>query len=428
MKYKVLSCLFGLFFTNNFYASEYKIQNQFYDFFNEKNNNSYNSNEISNLDDIKNTLDIYIAKNSSSTFVTGIPLLFQCDKYQNGKKFIINSGLQSKFGFQVTNQSLFQIGSNSKSFLSVVFLQLEAENKLSIENTVEDFLGNIYPKWNKIKIKQLLNMTSGIIDFANDDDTINKEVGKNPFRLITSDEILDHLKDKELWFNPGSNWKYSNTNYVLLGKIIEKVTNHSVSHEINERIIRPLKLNHTYYIETFPKTNVPKYEVKNLMDGYYFGDEKSQFSPYLTNGVGVIDYSMSWGNSAGSITSNVNDLNKYFHALLKQDKNGNSKLLAKKQYEELVSLVDTTNGKPLINGVNNENMNGYGLGLGAKYDSKLQSRFYTHSGGTLGFISKWIYFPEKNMSLIYSMNTTNMNNYMQEIFQPTLYFIFNKCY
>lgn len=428
MKYKVLSCLFGLFITNNFYASEYKIQNQFYDFLNDKNNNSYNSNGISNLDDIKNTLDIYITKNSSSTFVTGIPLLIQCDKYNNGKKVIINSGFQSKSGYRMTNQSLFQIGSNSKSFLSVVFLQLEAENKLSIENTVEDFFGNLYPKWNKIKIKQLLNMTSGIIDFANDDDKIVKEVGKNPFRLITSDEILDYIKDKELWFNPGSNWKYSNTNYVLLGKIIEKVTNHSVAHEINERIIRPLKLSHTYYIETFPKTNVPKYDEKNLMDGYYFGDEKSQFLPYLTNGIGVIDYSMSWGNSAGSITSNVENLNKYFHALLKQDNNGNSKLLAKKQYEELVSLIDTITGKPLINGVNNKNTSGYGLGLGAIYDTNMQSIFYTHSGGTLGFRSTWLYFPEKNISFIYALNTINLNNFMQEVFQPTFSFLDKNCY
>ena len=204
MKYKVLSCLFGLLITNSFYASENIIQNQFNDFLNVKKNSynfNYKSEEISNIDDIKNILDIYIKNNSSSTFVTGIPLLFQCDKYQNGKNIIINSGLQSKSGHKMTNQSMFQIGSNSKSFLSVVILQLEAENKLSIENTIEDFFGNLYPKWNKIKIKELLNMTSGIFDYANDDLKLFKEIGKNPFLLITSDQILDQVKDKELWKN-----------------------------------------------------------------------------------------------------------------------------------------------------------------------------------------------------------------------------------
>lgn len=431
MKYKVISCLFGLFISNIIYAKEYIPKNQFNDFLNHKNNsNNYtnNFNEISDINDIKNILDLYITNNTSSTFVTGIPLLIQCDKYHNGKKFIINSGFQSLFGFQMTNQSLFQIGSNSKSFLSVVILQLESENKLNIENTVGDFFENRYPKWNKIKIKELLNMTSGIFDYANDDVFLFKEIGKNPFQLITSDEILDHIKDKELWFNPGSNWKYSNTNYVILGKIIEKVTNNTVAHEIQERIIKPLKLNHTYYIEKFPKIDIPKYEEKNLMDGYYFGNEKSQFSPYLINGKGTIDFSMSWGNAAGSITSNIDDFNKYLHALLKQDNTGKSILLEKKQYEELVSLVDTTNGKTLIDGVNKENTSGYGLGLGAIYHSKMHSRFYTHLGGTLGFYSTWLYFPEKNISFIYSLNSRNSNNFMEEVFQPTFSFLDKNCY
>ena len=345
------------------------------------------------------------------------------------KKVIINSGYQNKYGLPVTEDSLFQIGSISKSFLSVVVLQLEAENKLNIENTVEDFFPNRYPKWNKITIKKLLNMTSGIFDYFNDDNKLLNEIGKNPYKYYSTDDLLDLVKEKELWFNPGSNWKYSNTNYVILGKIVEKVTHQTIAHEIHKRIIKPLKLSYTYYLINFPKIDIPSSQEKNMMDGYYFNDEQNQFPPYLVNGKGVINYSISITNAAGSITSNVKDLNKYLHALFKQDYNGNSKLLAKAQFEELVSLVDLANGKPLTHRVNKENTNGYGLGIFASYDSSTNLRFYSHSGQTLGFNSYWSFNPEKNSSVVLSLNSSGFsNNFNEEINKPLSSFLNINCF
>ena len=130
-------------------------------------------------------LDNFIHYQSEKYYITGIPLTIQCLNFNNNIPVTYNSGLQSRKGIPVNDRSLWQIGSNSKSFLSVVILQLEAENKLSIEDKVSDYLSEtLYPKWKNIKIKQLLNMTSGIHDYANDEGDIPSQIEQDPRYLF----------------------------------------------------------------------------------------------------------------------------------------------------------------------------------------------------------------------------------------------------
>lgn len=355
-----------------------------------------NSKQRSTSNNTQQILDSFIHYQAEKYYITGIPLTIQCHNFNNNIPVTYNSGLQSRNGSLINDRSLWQIGSNSKSFLSVVILQLEAENKLSLEDKVSDYLPeDLYPKWKNIKIKQLLNMTSGIHDYANEEDTIPYQIEQDPRSLFTTEEILNTVQEHDLWFKPGTRWKYSNTNYVLAGKIVKAITGKSVAEEIRERIINPLNLHHTYFITTFPKENVPTKDKKNLMSGYFASSE----APHLPDGMDTIDYSMSWGNAAGSITSTSSDLNQYIRELF------NGKLLPKKQFAELITLVDER-GMPLPNGVNKDHPEGYGLGIQATYLPKLNTVVYSHSGGTFGFSSSWRYIVSSKASVIISLNTS----------------------
>ena len=355
-----------------------------------------------NADDnkIQHILDKYINEKGVKYYLSGIPFTIQCQHFSNNSPVTFNAGLQSTNGAYLTDSSLWQIGSNSKSFLAVVILQLEAENKLSLNDKVSNYFPeNQFPKWQDITIKQLLNMTSGIRDYINDEADIPSKIEQNPYRLFATDEILDSVKLLDLWFNPGTKWKYSNTNYVLAGKIIEKITGNTVSEEINSRIIKRLNLKHTYYINTFPQENISPNDKDNLMSGYFGSPDQPKF-PDNTD---VSEYSLSWANAAGSIISTSADMTIYIQALF------NNNLLTPKQFHKLISVVDEK-GNTLPDGVNKKHPLGYGLGIVAIYVPELGSVMYSHDGETLGFRSRWMYLDSTKASIVYAFNSTKRMN------------------
>jgi len=99
--------------------------------------------------------------------------------------------------------NLFHIGSNSKAFLVVVMLQLEAEGKLSLDDKLSKFFSNDFPKWQNVTFKHLLNMTSGIPEYTS---ILIDTYRNNPKRYFSTDEILNVVKDKDLSFSPRSHF------------------------------------------------------------------------------------------------------------------------------------------------------------------------------------------------------------------------------
>ena len=214
-----------------------------------------NSSQLRQYNDLQAILDNYMNTDALKDNVSGIPLTVQCSNINKGFPITLTSGKISIDGGALPKDALFQIGSSSKSFTSVVLLQLEAEGflgKNGLNSTVGDYLPE-YTKWKNVTIKQLLNMTSGIPDYMTDDNTILALFNSSPFndspdpkKQINTKSILDAVKDKDLIFTPSTNYHYSNTDYVLAGKIVEKVTNHTLQQEIQKRIIDPLNLQYTH--------------------------------------------------------------------------------------------------------------------------------------------------------------------------------------
>jgi len=151
----------------------------------------------------------------------------------------------------VTSQTLFRIGSLNKMFTHAMIKQLEGEGKLSVNDPLSKFL-DIYPKetGDKITIKMLIEMKAGLNDYLR-----NPAFYQNIEKFKTVNDYLEIIKDEPLLFEPGTGREYSNSGYVVLGAIVEKVTGKSYVENLTERFIKPLGLTNTHYLligETVP--------------------------------------------------------------------------------------------------------------------------------------------------------------------------------
>jgi CubicO group peptidase (beta-lactamase class C family) len=191
--------------------------------------------------------------------------------------------------------SVFRIGSITKEFTAVAILQLEEKGKLSLRDSLQKFIPYFPYKGQTITIENLLTHTSGIMDFQELDAGIPDAVriGLSPKRII------DSLKDRPLQFTPGEKYSYSNTNYFLLGMIIEKISGQSYKKYMLENIFKPFDLTNTRYDD--PVTIVPQ-----RASGYRKQDGRFVNADYL---------SMNWPYAAGALQSTIGDLYKWHEAL-----------------------------------------------------------------------------------------------------------------
>lgn len=167
---------------------------------------------------------------------------------------------EKQFGFAdwenktpVTQEIMFRIGSLNKMFTHAMIKQLEKDGKLSLDDKLNKYL-DIYTEetGGKITIQMLIEMKAGLGDYLN-----NPEFRQNPGRFRTVDDFLEMIKNEQLLFEPGTSSEYSNSGYVVLGGIIEKITGKSYIENLNERFINPLGLLNTHYLligETLPNT------------------------------------------------------------------------------------------------------------------------------------------------------------------------------
>ncbi|MEI6790940.1 MAG: serine hydrolase domain-containing protein [Myxococcaceae bacterium] len=386
---------------------------------------------------LQTLLSNFLANNAQKSGASGVLLTVQCPALNNGAPLDLTAGEMRKDGPSFPENAMFQIGSNSKSFTAVVLLQLEAEGllgKSGLESTVDNFFGSSYPKWSKITIKQLLNMTSGIPDFA-EDSTVLGLYNSKPYDQITADVILDSEKIKKLLFAAGTGWRYSNTNYALAGKIVEHVTQNSINVEIKKRILMPLNLQHTYYVVNLPKGSVPFEQWPLLVSGYYNANIATLTKPNFGPAQDIKDYSLSITNAAGSIMSDTQDLNTYARSLFQPKELGGKLLTADQINNKLLAFVandpsDAISAGQSISVINAKNPNGYGLGIDAHYDSQSGLVWYGHTGGTYGFMSVWSYSPNQQISLVTVINSFSNdagNELLQFSYNPVTDFMVQHC-
>ncbi|MFJ2769581.1 serine hydrolase domain-containing protein [Streptomyces sp. NPDC087300] len=280
----------------------------------------------------------------------------------------------------------FRMGSITKAFVATVLLQMEAEGRLDLDDTVEHWLpGVVRGNGNDgraITVRQLLNHTSGLFNYTDDTDFQHRNLlaGFPEHRYDTHSprELIRVALAHEPDFAPGARHSYSNTGYVLAGLIIEKVSGHSYGHEVRERVIEPLGLRSTSLPGTDPSLPKPS------------GRAYSKLSrdPAATKIYDVTENNMSWAWAAGEGVSTTGDLNRFFSALLRGE------LMPAKQLAAMKKTVPTPD---------NDLYSGYGLGL-YKARTSCGAELWGHTGGTPGSGTEALSTSDGRHTLTYNVN------------------------
>ncbi len=198
----------------------------------------------------------------------------------------------------------FRIGSVTKTFTAVVLLQLAAEGKVRLDTSVNHYLPGLLPD-DRITVRHVLSHRSGLYDYTNDmfAHTVSGFEAVRTKVFTYRDLVARSLKHART-HAPGAVYAYSNTNFVVAGMLVEKVTGHSVRTEYENRIIKPLRLTDTFYVH--PDTRIPGRHAH----GYLTPDEAK------AGLVDATDQTVSWAQSAGALISSVRDLDTFLSALL----------------------------------------------------------------------------------------------------------------
>jgi len=259
-------------------------------------------------------------------------------------------------GRPIRPQDRFRVASVTKPFVATVILQLVAEGRLSLQDSVERWLPGILPYGDQITVRQLLNHTSGVPDYVLA--PIVELYHGDRMRSWSPQELVALVADRPPDFPAGSTWSYSNTGYVLAGMIVERVTGHRLERELRKRIFRPLKLRDT----SFP-TNSPSLAGRHTR-GYSLQLD-DQLNPIEGTLFDITEYNPSLAWAAGAIVSDVDDVARFFRALL------GGRLLPAQLLADMKTPIEIEPGF------------GYGLGLFV-VDSPC-GPLLGHSGGIPGY-------------------------------------------
>ena len=196
----------------------------------------------------------------------------------------------------------FRIGSVTKSFVATVVLQVVGEGRLGLDDNLERWLPGLVPNGDDITVRQLLQHTSGLYNYTDD--------LPEPPRRFRPRELVAIATGHKPLFTPGAAFSYSNTNYILAGMLVERVTGQRLADQLRQRILRPLGLDDTQLPTTQRVLGGPH------LRGYAPPDEDWRVSDGPRGLVDVTEMDTSWAWAAGAMVSTTADLARFYQALL----------------------------------------------------------------------------------------------------------------
>lgn len=285
----------------------------------------------------------------------GVPAALASVRDRDGRTRTYTAGVGDlATGAKVPRDGQVRIGSNTKTFTAVVVLQLVGEGKVGLDAPVDTYLPGLLRgdgiDGRGITVRQLLQHTSGLPNYS--------EYLSDDIRYYDPRELLDLALQHRADFAPGTKWAYSNTNYLVAGLIVQKVTGRPLAEEIDRRVIRRIGLRHTY----FPAPGEVTIRERHPR-GYY---QDSAGAPL----VDATEWDPSWAWAAGQMVSTDSDLNRFFTALLA------GRLLPKAQLDQMRTTVPAS--YPFPAGAR------YGLGL-VSTPLSCGSVYWGHGGSMTGY-------------------------------------------
>lgn len=263
-----------------------------------------------------------------------------------------------ELGIPIKPEMVYCIGSLTKQFTSAAIMKLAEEGKVSITDDIKKYLPDYPTHGHKITIHHLLNHTSGIKSYT-DIPGMFSLMRKD----LTPKELIDFFKNQPMDFAPGERFLYSNSGYILLGAIIEKVSGKSYEAYIDDNIFKPLGMSNSYYGSN---TRI----IPHRVSGYEKGKNEITNASYL---------SMTIPYAGGSLLSTVDDLHRWYQALEA------GKVLSQKSLEQMYTPTKLNNEKT--------HNYGYGWALGTLFGEKT----IEHDGGVNGFYSYALRAPKKKV-------------------------------
>ncbi len=259
----------------------------------------------------------------------------------------------------------YSIGSISKQFTATAILMLQQEGKLSIDDPVGKYVPGL-TRGDEVTIREILSHTSGYQDYYAEDYTMTPM-----FEPTTAQHIIDTWAKKPLDFEPGTEWQYSNTNYVIAGVIVEKVSGEPLFQFLSERIFRPLGMKSVWnsdQTKLAPPDATP-----------YYRHALGPLRPAPAEGKG-------WMFAAGELAMTPHDLALWDISLLAES------ILKPESYKQMFTEVKLKNGK------------GTHYGLGVEVNDRDGHLSIEHSGEVSGFVSDNEVLPDANAAIAVTTN------------------------
>ena len=285
------------------------------------------------------------------------------------------------------DNTIYQVGSITKQFTATVILKLQEEGKLS----VRDKLSKYFPEFqyaDGITLENLLTHTSGIYNYTNDIDAGDSDIVCNP---IKKTQVTDIVFKHKPAFKPGTQFQYSNSNYYLLGLIIENVSGESYEQNVRDLIFSPLQMNHSLF-------DFKHSADTNIATGYKIINDTSDVEASAWRWDSTVSY------AAGGIFSTTSDMYKWSKAI------ANKEILSPDSWEAALTphLQDYA----------------YGFFIDSLYGHKA----IIHGGGIPGFTAYLCYYPDEDVTIILLNNQGWFNEALDHINAGVSAIIFDKPY
>ncbi|MFD9036497.1 serine hydrolase domain-containing protein [Streptomyces sp. NPDC059567] len=269
-------------------------------------------------------------------------------------------------GEPMSTDGYVRIGSETKTFTVTALLKLVDDRKVRLDDPIADYIRGV-PNGHKITLRHLAEMRSGLFPYTSDPDFI-QDLLSDPQRSFTPHEVLAYGYRHKNTFAPGAQFEYSNTNLILLGLVVEKVSGHRLVDFIDKRVLRPAELRHTLLPEgsEFPEPHPRGYTNQTL-------------SGEVTDST---DWNPSWAWAAGAMISDLEDLRRWAKIV------ATGELLSPETQAERLKTLPT--GFPGTS---------YGLGI---FNA---SGWIGHNGSIPGYETVTVYLPSQKATLVLMLNT-----------------------
>jgi CubicO group peptidase (beta-lactamase class C family) len=272
-------------------------------------------------------------------------------------------------GTGVSAETVFQIGSLTKQFTAAAVMSLVEDSKINLDDKIGAYLNSLPAAYEGVTVRQLLTHTTGIKDYA-------EQSAFDAFRRLDHrpEDLLNLIANEPLDFPSGTRFKYSNTNYLLLGMLIQQLTKESYGEFLTQRLFRPLGMSQT-------TVNNSAEIISHRARGY------TRIPGYTQN---AVYFSPTNAFGAGDVVSSIGDLVKWSEVL------STRKFLKHESYTAMWTPASSQTGAVA-----------YGFGWEIKEEGG--HRLIAHGGNITGFSSAALYFPDEKLTIILLTNRGNLD-------------------